>query len=91
MDKLGRWVGLVSVRLATEQEFKSVFPDCETGAMPPFGDLYGVPVYLADTLSREDRIAFNAGSHGEAIEMAFADFERLVKPAIAPISAPSLA
>ena len=91
LEKLGRWAGLAGVRLASEEEFKSIFPDCEIGAMPPFGNLYGVQVYLADVLAHEKRIAFNAGSHSEAIEMTFADFDRLVKPTIAPISVPALA
>ena len=91
LDKLGRWAGLASVRLASEEEFKSTFPDCEIGAMPPFGNLYGVQVYVADVLAHEKRIVFNAGSHSEAIEMTFADFDRLVKPVIAPISVPALA
>ncbi len=69
-------------RLATEAEFRDDFPDCELGAMPPFGNLYGLPVYVAASLAAEKEIAFNAGSHTEIIKMAFADFENLVKPTV---------
>ncbi len=69
-------------RLATEAEFRDDFPDCELGAMPPFGNLYGLPVYVAASLAAEKEIAFNAGSHTEIIKMAFADFEDLVKPTV---------
>lgn len=68
------------VRFATEQEFKDRFPDCEIGAMPPFGNLYGMEVFVAEALARNDQIAFNAGSHRELIRMAYRDFERLVQP-----------
>jgi len=69
-------------RLATEAEFRDDFPDCELGAMPPFGNLYGLPVYVAASLAMEQEIAFNAGSHTEIIKMAYADFEDLVKPTV---------
>ncbi|GIK99996.1 MAG: deacylase [Alphaproteobacteria bacterium] len=69
-------------RLATEAEFRDDFPDCELGAMPPFGNLYGLPVYVAASLAAEKEIAFNAGTHTEIIKMAFADFEQLVKPTV---------
>lgn len=69
-------------RLATEAEFRDDFPDCELGAMPPFGNLYGLPVYVAASLAAEPEIAFNAGSHTEIIKMAYADFEDLVKPTV---------
>jgi Ala-tRNA(Pro) deacylase len=75
------------VELAGEAEFKSVFPDCETGAMPPFGNLYGMDVFVAESLAEADEIAFNAGSHTELIQLAYADFERLVKPVLAKLSA----
>ncbi len=70
------------VCLASEREFKDRFPDCEVGAMPPFGNLYGVPVYADMSLSRDKEVAFNAGSHLELIKLAYSDFERLVKPII---------
>ncbi len=69
-------------RLATEAEFRDEFPDCELGAMPPFGNLYQLPVYVAASLAAEKEIAFNAGSHTEIIKMAYADFENLVKPTV---------
>ena len=68
------------VKLATEEEFKNAFPDCEIGAMPPFGNLYGMPVYVAASLAEEPEIAFNAGSHTELIKMAYQDFAELVQP-----------
>ena len=68
------------VHLATEGELRALFPDCEVGAMPPFGNLYGFPVYVAPELAHEPEIAFNAGTHSEIVTLAFADFERLVRP-----------
>ncbi|HVJ06246.1 MAG TPA: YbaK/EbsC family protein [Candidatus Saccharimonadales bacterium] len=70
------------VSLASEREFKDRFPDCEVGAMPPFGNLYGLPVYADSSLARDKEIAFNAGSHLELIQLAYSDFERLVQPII---------
>jgi Ala-tRNA(Pro) deacylase len=70
------------VRLATEAEFKDAFPDCELGAMPPFGNLYGMPVYVAAAFADEPEIAFNAGTHTEVIKLAYEDFEQLVKPLV---------
>jgi Ala-tRNA(Pro) deacylase len=70
------------VRLATEQEFSDLFPDCALGAMPPFGNLYGLPVYVAESLAEEEEIAFNAGTHTEVIKMRYDDFDTLVKPAV---------
>lgn len=74
------------VKVASEDEFKARFPDCETGAMPPFGNLYGMSVYVAEALMDNEQIAFNAGSHTEIIRMAFDDFERLVKPIVLSFS-----
>jgi Ala-tRNA(Pro) deacylase len=70
------------VCLASEREFKDRFPDCEVGAMPPFGNLYGLPVYVDNSLARDKEIAFNAGSHLELIQLGYDDFERLVNPSI---------
>jgi len=72
-----------TVALASEAEFKGRFPDCEPGSMPPFGNLYGMAVYADETLTHDEEIAFNAGSHRELVRMAWKDFERLVKPTIA--------
>jgi Ala-tRNA(Pro) deacylase len=66
--------------LADEKEFKNRFPDCEVGAMPPFGNLYGMEVYVDSSLAENTEIVFNAGSHTEVIRMSFIDFSRLVKP-----------
>ncbi len=74
------------VSLAAEKDFSHVFPDCEVGAMPPFGNLYKVPVYVDESLTRDKEIAFNAGTHRELMKLAYADFERLVKPQIANIA-----
>jgi len=74
--------GNEDVRFATEAEFASRFPDCEVGAMPPFGNLYGMDVYVAPALAAAERIAFNAGSHTEVIQMAYEDFARLVRPRV---------
>ena len=72
--------GSDQVRFATEEEFKDRFPDCEIGAMPPFGNLYGMEVFAAESLAAAGEIAFNAGSHEEIIKLDYADFERLVQP-----------
>ena len=61
-------------------EVKNLFPDCETGAMPPFGNLYDLTVFSDESLARDKEIAFNAGSHRELIRLAWGDYERLVKP-----------
>ncbi len=70
------------VLLASEGGFSSRFPDCEIGAMPPFGNLYDMKVYLSPTLAEDEEIAFNAGSHTELIKLKYTEFERLAKPAI---------
>ena len=83
---LKKVVGVREAALASEREFKQHFPDCETGAMSPFGNLYGIPVYVDETLTRDTEIAFNAGTHLELIRMSCADFERLVKPIVLQFS-----
>jgi len=83
---LKKAAGVKKAKLAGEKEFKDLFPDCEIGAMPPFGNLYDLEVYVAASLAGDEDIAFNAGSHTELIKMAYADFERLVKPKVAEIS-----
>ena len=72
--------GARDVELATEAEFGSRFPGCDVGAMPPFGNLYGMDTYVTDSLTRDREIAFNAGTHTEVIRMSYADFERLATP-----------
>ena len=74
--------GEENLRLAFESEFRDVFPDCEVGAMPPFGNLYGMPVFMAESLVQNEEIAFNAGTHTEVIRMSCNDFMRLVEPRI---------
>jgi Ala-tRNA(Pro) deacylase len=69
-------------RLSSEQEFISLFPDCELGAMPPFGQLYKLPVLVDRSLEADDEIVFNAGTHRDAIRMKFADFKRLAQPQV---------
>ena len=81
-DELRRVVGSADIRLAHEDEFAKHFPDCEVGAMPPFGNLYGFDVYVDPALTEDAEIVFNAGSHTELIRMAYADFERLVEPRV---------
>jgi len=73
------------VELASEEEFQNAFPDCEPGAMPPFGNLYDMKVYVSEELKSEE-IAFNAGTHAELIQMKYQDFERLVKPQVVSFS-----
>lgn len=80
LGQLGKSLGAKNVELATEDEFKDAFPDCEPGAMPPFGNLYGMQVFVSETLREDDEIAFNAGSHSELIRLPYTDFERIVKP-----------
>jgi Ala-tRNA(Pro) deacylase len=75
-------LGFSQVRLATEDELGKLFPDCELGAMPPLGPLYGFAVYLDSTLAAQDTIAFNAGTHRDEIHMRTADFRQLVQPQI---------
>lgn len=74
------------VELASETEFRDRFPDCEGGAMPPFGNLYGLPVYAADVLARHEFIAFNAGNHREIIRLRYLDFVRLVQPRVVDLT-----
>jgi len=79
-------VGVPDAALATEAEFRDAFPDCEVGAMPPFGNLYGVPVVVDGALAMDEEIVFEAGSHHDAIKLAYADFARLVRPLVADIA-----
>jgi Ala-tRNA(Pro) deacylase len=80
LPELCEATGVTKARFATEDEFKTLFPDCETGAMPPFGNLYGMDVYVSRELAEDDEIAFNAGTHTELIRMPYREFERLVHP-----------
>lgn len=85
VERFRQVVGSGHVELASEREFMDEFPDCEIGAMPPFGNLYGMKVFVSQTLREDDEIAFNAGSHTELIRLAYQDFERLVQPTPVPL------
>jgi Ala-tRNA(Pro) deacylase len=74
------------VRMASEKEFAPSFPDCEPGAMPPFGNLYDVPVYVDRALGENEQIVFQAGTHRATMSIAYADFERLARPTVADIA-----
>lgn len=87
LERLREAAGAERARLATEGEFKDLFPECDVGAMPPFGNLWDMPVYADATLAEDEEIAFNAGSHVELIKLAYQDFARLVKPTILPMAA----
>jgi Ala-tRNA(Pro) deacylase len=80
LDKLRELVHAEAVAVVPEIEIHTLFPDCETGAMPPFGNLYGMPVYMDERLVEDDSIVFNAGTHTEALRMAFGDYEKCVRP-----------
>ena len=82
LDELRDSLGAGNVELASEHEFKSAFPDCETGAMPPFGNLYGMKVFVSPALREDPEIAFNAGSHSELVRLPYAVFEQLVQPTL---------
>jgi Ala-tRNA(Pro) deacylase len=81
LKKLKKILGKV-VSLDKEAEFKSLFPDCAVGAMPPFGNLYGVPTYVDKSLSQEDYVVFEAGTHTDAIKLRYHDYEKVVKPRV---------
>ena len=89
LDLLRVASGSKTVELATEEEFAGMFPECDAGAMPPFGNLYGMAVFVAESLAEDEEIAFNAGTHTELIRLAYSDFERLVAPKVVPFSARS--
>lgn len=78
-----------SVAMASEEEFKDAFPGCETGAMPPFGSLYGLPVLVDESVTHDREIVFNAGSHTEVVRLAYEDFARLEGPKVLKFSAGS--
>lgn len=86
IERLKKAAGADKVELAGEKEFENRFLDCDIGAMPPFGNLYGMDVFVAEKLTEDEEIAFNAGSHSELIKMAYKDFEKLVKPKKAQFS-----
>ncbi len=86
LGKLATALGAGRARLAEEKEFGASFPDCEVGAMPPFGNLYGVPVYVDQSLAADERIVFRAGTHTDTMRVAYADFARLVDPTVVDVA-----
>ncbi len=80
LDHLAEAIGAREVRIADEEDFRALFPQCELGSMPPFGNLYGMDVFMDASLAETEEIVFNAGSHTELIRMSFPDFKRLVEP-----------
>lgn len=85
-DRLGETLGASTVELASESEFKDLFPDCDVGAMPPFGNLYDLQVIVDESLSGRVIIAFCAGTHTELIQLRYSDFETLVEPKVLDFS-----
>jgi Ala-tRNA(Pro) deacylase len=87
-ERLKQALGTTQVRLATENEFQGLFPDCEIGTMPPFGNLYGVEVYVDQSLTEDEEIVFQAGTHFGAMKLRYEDFANLVHPTVAEFHAP---
>ncbi len=86
LQSLRTALGVSRLRLATESELADLFPDCELGAMPPFGNLFDLPVFVDGSLTTEETIAFNAGTHRDVVHMKYRDFERLVRPKVMNLS-----
>lgn len=84
LARFKKLTGAKSVRLATEKEFGKLFPGCDIGAMPPFGNLYNIPVGVDKNLTKDEHIVFNAGTHKDTITMKYKDFEKLVQPKVGP-------
>jgi len=83
---IARELGADEVELASEAQMRELMPECEVGAAPPFGTFYGLPLYASPLLARDERITFNAGTHRDAVRMAWADYQRLAKPRIVHLS-----
>jgi Ala-tRNA(Pro) deacylase len=88
LERVQRVIGRDDTRLATEGEFRAAFPGCDVGAMPPFGNLFGIPVYVDRSLEKAGEIVFNAGTHTLTARMAFGDYVRLVNPRMADFAVP---
>lgn len=86
LEKAAGALGVSEVELADETTMGELFPDCEIGAEPPFGNLYGLPVYMDRSLSAKEHITFNGGTHDQAVRMRFVDYERVVKPTMADLT-----
>ncbi|HET8669079.1 MAG TPA: YbaK/EbsC family protein [Candidatus Saccharimonadales bacterium] len=87
LERLKETLGAEDVQIAEESEFRSLFPGCEVGAMPPFGNLYGLDVYVDGSLADDEQIIFNACTHVDAIQMRYKDFERLASAKVATFAA----
>lgn len=85
---LHMFTGAEHIELASEHEFKNLFPECEVGAMPPFGNLFNMEVIVSESLAEDEMIAFNAGTHKELVRMTYRDFVQLVQPKITKLSFP---
>lgn len=86
LKKLGKACGVRKVKIASEEEFVELFPGCAVGAMPPFGNLFDMDVWVDSTLAEDEEIVFNAGSHTELVKLSYRDYEQLVQPRIAEFS-----
>ncbi len=86
LDGLARATGSGRATLASEEEFADLFPGCELGAMPPFGNLFGMKVFVSNSLAEDEEICFNAGTHTELLRLAYSDFARLVQPTVIAFS-----
>ena len=91
LDQLRTLSGAKTIAIASEREFKDAFPDCETGAMPPFGNLYDMPVYADLGLSENEEITFSAGTHRELVRMRWDDMARLLNPTLGKLTYPHAA
>ena len=85
-DKVRAALGAREISLAKEDEFISLFPGCEIGGMPPFGNLFGLPVYVDPALEEDETIVFNAGNHQQSVRLRYTDFKDLVKPQVVPLT-----
>lgn len=85
-SRLAQAIGAGEVRLASESEMQDLMPDCEVGAAPPFGGLFGLPTYASVLLAEDEHITFNAGTHRDAVRIAWTDYERLAQPHIEHLS-----
>ncbi|TAJ27637.1 MAG: YbaK/EbsC family protein [Nitrospirae bacterium] len=88
LRRLKEVFGASQVRLATEEEFQGLFPDCQVGTMPPFGNLYGLEVYVDQSLTQDEAIVFQAGTHVDAVKLRYQDFAHLVRPTVVEFHAP---
>jgi Ala-tRNA(Pro) deacylase len=88
LESLRQATEVDAARIAEEREFEDLFPDCETGAMPPFENLWEMPVYVDEGLTADEEIVFNAGTHSLLMQIGYKDFERLVHPTVVKFAEP---